>query len=139
MPAIQTEEKIEELYERLKELTNVDAAVKEAHIQNIERKYKGVAEPKPEPVTAPVTQSERVPDPELKSEAGLVSTPVNASGTSQETRPPQEIKTASESELICPKCGSKLILRTAKKGGNAGNQFYGCSAFPKCRYIENIE
>jgi predicted RNA-binding Zn-ribbon protein involved in translation (DUF1610 family) len=39
---------------------------------------------------------------------------------------------------ICPRCGKELILRTAKKGENAGNQFYGCSNFPKCRYIENI-
>ena len=41
-------------------------------------------------------------------------------------------------DLVCPKCGSKLVLRVAKKGENAGNQFYGCSAFPKCRYIQNI-
>ena len=41
--------------------------------------------------------------------------------------------------LICPKCGSKLILRTARKGANAGNQFYGCSSFPKCRYTQNEE
>jgi len=34
----------------------------------------------------------------------------------------------------CPKCGSELVLRTAKKGANAGNQFYGCSNYPKCRY-----
>ena len=34
----------------------------------------------------------------------------------------------------CPKCGSELILRTAKRGANAGNQFYGCSNYPKCRY-----
>ena len=27
---------------------------------------------------------------------------------------------------------------TAKKGTNAGKQFYGCSAFPKCRYTEQI-
>ncbi len=45
---------------------------------------------------------------------------------------------SSENELICPRCGSKLVLRTAKKGDNAGNQFYGCSAFPKCRYIKNM-
>jgi ATP-dependent DNA helicase RecQ len=28
---------------------------------------------------------------------------------------------------ICPKCGGQLILRTARRGRNAGNQFYGCS------------
>ena len=34
----------------------------------------------------------------------------------------------------CPRCGGELVLRTAKKGHNAGNQFYGCSNYPKCRY-----
>ncbi len=41
-------------------------------------------------------------------------------------------------EKVCPKCGKLLILRTAKKGDKAGNRFYGCSGFPKCRYIENV-
>lgn len=40
--------------------------------------------------------------------------------------------------LICPRCGAKLVLREATKGANAGNQFYGCSRFPKCRYIRNL-
>jgi len=34
----------------------------------------------------------------------------------------------------CPKCGGELLLRTASKGANVGNQFYGCSRFPKCHY-----
>lgn len=42
-------------------------------------------------------------------------------------------------ERICPRCGSKMILRTASKGANAGKQFWGCERFPKCRYIENIK
>lgn len=46
----------------------------------------------------------------------------------------QEAKTL----LVCPRCGSPLVLRTAKKGDNAGNQFYGCGSFPKCRYIQNL-
>ena len=37
---------------------------------------------------------------------------------------------------VCPRCGAKLVLRTAKKGANAGEQFYGCSRFPKCRYVQ---
>jgi restriction system protein len=37
----------------------------------------------------------------------------------------------------CPKCGSDLVERTAKKGVNAGNKFWGCSSFPKCRHITN--
>lgn len=36
----------------------------------------------------------------------------------------------------CPKCGGTLVLRTATKGANVGQQFYGCSNFPRCRYIQ---
>lgn len=45
---------------------------------------------------------------------------------------------ADNTEKICPKCGKPLILREASKGQYAGNKFWGCSGFPKCRYIENI-
>lgn len=34
---------------------------------------------------------------------------------------------------VCPKCGSAMVKRRAKRGTQAGNQFWGCSAFPKCR------
>lgn len=45
-------------------------------------------------------------------------------------------KDVKTTEKICPKCGKPLVLRTAKKGENAGNQFWGCSGFPKCWYRE---
>lgn len=41
-------------------------------------------------------------------------------------------------ELKCPLCCGNLIIRTAKKGDNIGNKFYGCSNFPKCRYTRKI-
>jgi restriction system protein len=34
---------------------------------------------------------------------------------------------------LCPQCGSAMVLRTAKKGDNPGQKFWGCSSFPKCR------
>jgi restriction system protein len=33
----------------------------------------------------------------------------------------------------CPSCGSAMVRRTAKKGANAGSQFWGCSTYPKCK------
>ena len=39
-------------------------------------------------------------------------------------------------QLSCPRCGSELVERQAKRGANAGNTFLGCSAFPKCRYTK---
>jgi len=34
----------------------------------------------------------------------------------------------------CPKCGAEMVLRTAKKGANAGANFWGCSTFPRCKF-----
>lgn len=39
----------------------------------------------------------------------------------------------------CPYCGSNLVIRTARNGPRAGKQFYGCSNYPKCRYLQNID
>ena len=44
-----------------------------------------------------------------------------------------------QSPVLCPKCNAPMILRTATKGANQGKQFYGCSNFPNCRAIVNIE
>ena len=41
--------------------------------------------------------------------------------------------------LICPRCNGKRVLRTSQRGPCAGNQFYGCSNYPQCKYIKNIE
>jgi restriction system protein len=49
------------------------------------------------------------------------------------------LKERYSSETACPKCGGELVLRTARKGANAGKQFYGCSRFPSCRYVRDVE
>ena len=94
-------EKVNTVYEKLKVLTDVNEAIKTAHIENINVKYKTDKKPKP-----PVT-----PDKPIESVA------------------------APAESLICPRCGGDLVLRVAKKGTNAGNSFYGCSNYPKCRYV----
>lgn len=33
----------------------------------------------------------------------------------------------------CPKCGALMVERTAKRGANAGQTFWGCTGFPACR------
>lgn len=35
----------------------------------------------------------------------------------------------------CSRCNSKMVLRKATKGKNEGNEFWGCSTFPKCRNV----
>ena len=67
-----------------------------------------------------------------------LATEIKSEEVSVEASKEETLITKPAEKLLCPRCGGQLILRTAKKGDNAGNQFYGCSNFPKCRYIQNI-
>jgi len=48
-------------------------------------------------------------------------------------------RSTQEAEAIppCPLCGKPMVLRTAKTGRNAGQSFWGCSAYPECRGAVN--
>lgn len=39
----------------------------------------------------------------------------------------------------CPKCGSGMVRRTARTGSNAGGAFWGCSTFPTCRGVRQVD
>ncbi len=39
----------------------------------------------------------------------------------------------------CAKCGETMVLRTAKRGPNAGSRFWGCPRYPKCRTMVKID
>jgi four helix bundle suffix protein len=42
----------------------------------------------------------------------------------------------------CPRCGKPMVPRTARKGSQAGQAFWGCSTYPDCvgtRRMEKIE
>ncbi|MEO8426252.1 MAG: restriction endonuclease, partial [Verrucomicrobiota bacterium] len=45
---------------------------------------------------------------------------------------PPSVQTDSDSTAApnCPNCGKPMALRTARRGGNAGNQFWGCVSYP---------
>ena len=43
---------------------------------------------------------------------------------------------AKSTQRKCPRCGRKMVLRTAQKGPNTGNKFWGCEGFPKCRAVQ---
>lgn len=103
------EKQITDLYEKLFPYSQVNASVKAQHIADINNLSKNAA-PQPEIKQEPETQE---PVPEQSS-----------------------VMHSEQNPMSCPKCGGALILRTAKRGENAGNQFYGCSNFPKCKYIQ---
>ena len=39
----------------------------------------------------------------------------------------------------CPRCKKMMVKRSAKKGKNIGNEFWGCSDFPKCKGVVKID
>lgn len=44
----------------------------------------------------------------------------------------QVVELLNDLRKFCPKCEAEMRLRTAKRGKNAGKQFWGCSDYPKC-------
>lgn len=106
-------EKVDSIYNILYPFSQVDELAKQQHIQNI----KNNITPQPVVTVAPAT-------PEIISET-----------VAEETEP--TITPSEETPILkCPKCNGELVLRTAKRGENKGNSFYGCSNYPKCKYIQ---
>lgn len=46
---------------------------------------------------------------------------------------------APDKQPRCPRCGAAMVKRKAAKGPNAGKEFYGCTNYPKCRGIINLQ
>lgn len=60
---------------------------------------------------------------------------------SRQTQSPLDVLKEGKSDdtPVCPKCGSEMRLRTARRGKNAGSQFWGCSTYPRCKGTRNVE
>lgn len=64
----------------------------------------------------------------LKLRAMIDTARTKSASTPQTATPPRTANTPS-----CPKCGEDMKRRVARQGINAGKDFWGCSAFPKCK------
>lgn len=69
-----------------------------------------------------------------QAKAGTFRSPARAS-TPAATRPaPASPPSAAPMRApSCPLCSSPMAQRTAKRGANAGSEFWGCTAYPACR------
>jgi restriction system protein len=52
---------------------------------------------------------------------------VKSSRSAAETTP------ATRQGRQCPKCGKEMVLRTARRGPQAGQKFWGCKGYPDCK------
>lgn len=63
---------------------------------------------------------------------------INETGLSRMLGGPDErfdqeiVALLNDRRKFCPKCEREMVRRTTKNGKNIGQQFWGCSAFPKC-------
>ena len=64
--------------------------------------------------------------------------PLNSPTAQQPNSKPQMAQPKAAIEPSCPQCGSSMVKRTARKVGNAGGEFLGCSKFPTCRGVRPI-
>jgi restriction system protein len=58
--------------------------------------------------------------------------------SSHESSTPTEATAEPDTPPFCPVCGKVMILRTARHGQNAGNQFWGCPDYPRCKGVRQV-
>jgi restriction system protein len=64
---------------------------------------------------------------------------IDVAGKSVAASVSSPISTQSEAASpVCPKCNSEMKRRVARQGANAGKEFWGCIAYPKCNGIRPI-
>ena len=51
---------------------------------------------------------------------------------------PAAMEILRDTRKWCPKCERQMVLRTASKGPGAGEQFWGCSGYPRCRFTMQV-
>ena len=141
-----TSSRVLSIFNQLYPYTQVDENIKAAHITNIHNQFNsGKTRPIHTDPTATTRPTKDVPmtvaatQEELHPTIATDLTMNTDSSTSDVTAPvPAPEEPFTTNEHICPRCGGALIQRTASRGVNAGNKFYGCSNYPRCKYIQNI-
>lgn len=73
----------------------------------------------------------------LPAQQTIASTYTSSTSTSATTKY-QQNGTATATKVSCPRCGSAMVKRLARRGRNAGNYFWGCSRYPSCKGTRNI-
>jgi hypothetical protein len=71
---------------------------------------------------------------EIVTETGLTKLLTDAKAEHS----PEVLAALRDDQKVCPKCESEMLLRTARKGGSASSQFWGCSTYPRCRYTMSV-
>jgi hypothetical protein len=139
-----TEHQIDEIYNKLYPLTQVDEFTKAQHIETIQQNLAHAScskNPQDLSEAQRYEDADRIPaaDRDIVANAPEERTVTELRTPTEDIEAPICVNTLVEPlKPLCPHCGGTLIIRTATRGANAGNRFYGCTNYPRCKYIQNI-
>ena len=69
-----------------------------------------------------------------QAKAGIDRSPARSSANySAAVAPAEQPSPASMQAASCPLCTKPMVRRTARRGANAGSEFWGCTGYPACR------
>lgn len=143
-----TETEVKDIFDKLYPYSQVDVETKEKHIADIKNNLNAKKVVPPIEASIEVTTDnasgtevvkkekveEVVQDEREVEKTNTIEVCSENASVTDENLPKTEQK--QEEKLVCPRCGGELVLRTATRGANVGSQFYGCSNYPRCRYIK---
>jgi len=65
--------------------------------------------------------------------------PVRRAPPVRQAPPPADQPAARSGQPLCPLCDQRMVKRLAQRGPRAGRHFYGCTHYPQCRGVVNID
>lgn len=77
-----------------------------------------------------------LPPEEINRILGVLEQHINESSLTTRDHV-RSLRKRHNSTTVCPKCGSQLVERTARRGPHAGTKFLGCENYPSCRFSRN--
>lgn len=116
-------QQVNDLYNKLYPYTQVSDSVKAQHIENIKN-----------PANHYSSTNEK-----FHSKTSDYTTYHSAKSEGNSTERQANARFVNQEQPHCPRCNGYLVLRTSKKEIGVPYQFYGCSNYPKCRYIKKIK
>lgn len=69
-----------------------------------------------------------------QAKAGIDRSPARSGSSSSAAAAPAVPPNPAQMQAArCPLCAKPMVRRTAKRGANAGSEFWGCTGYPACR------
>lgn len=79
------------------------------------------------------------PAPRAVAEVALPTPPIEAGAVNSDSERNPQAAPQVATPPNCPACNVPMVKRQAKQGANAGQWFWACTGYPKCRKVLTVE